>query len=96
MMNPMTISVLTAYIGAGIFYAGADLVSARLSKQLASPYTLLALAVVAVCWGPTCLLATFRYARAVGWRAATLYFKADVIPALAIFLGGVALGGAGS
>ena len=95
MTNPIAISVLTAYLGAGIFYAAADLVSAGLTKQLASPYTLVALAVVAVCWAPTCLLATAGYAR-VGWRPATLYFKADVIPSLAIFLGGVALAGAGS
>lgn len=89
-MNPITVSVLTAYVGAGIFYAGADLVSAGLTRQLASPYTFIAMAVVAVCWAPTCFIATVGYARSVGWRPATLYFKADVIPSLAIFLGGMA------
>ena len=90
-MNPITLSLVTAYFGAGIFYASSDLVSAGLPVQIASPYHVTALALVAVCWAPTCLLATVGYARLVGWRAAFLYFKADVAPALAIFVGGVAL-----
>ena len=91
MIIPAMISVFIAYVGAGVFYAAADIASSDLAREFASPSTMMAFAVAAAIWGPACLLAMVTYARLGGWRPAVLYFNADVATSLAIFMGGVAL-----
>ena len=91
MIIPVIISVFIAYVGAGVFYAAADISSSGLAKEFASPSTMMAFAVAVAIWGPACLLAMMTYARLGGWRPAVLYFNVDVAPALAIFMGGIAL-----
>jgi hypothetical protein len=90
MMISALISVFIAYVGAGVFYAAADMASSGLGKEFASPSTMMAFGLAVAIWGPACLLAMATYARLGGWRPVLLYFNADVAPALAIFVGGVA------
>jgi hypothetical protein len=90
MIIPVMISVFIAYLGAGVFYAAADIASSGSGKQFGSPSTIMAFGLAVAIWGPACLLAMATYARLGGWRPAVLYFNADVAPALAIFIGGVA------
>ena len=69
MTEPGSLSIAAAYLGAGAFYVGEDLVSSGWSDDLRSPLTVLALALGAVGWAPVCLWATLKYAR-IGWRHA--------------------------
>jgi hypothetical protein len=95
MVEPSGTAVLVAYLGAGAFYVANELIAAEWSKQRPPPLTVLAMVFGAATWGPACLLATLRYARA-GWRYALAYFASNVVPPLGILLGGLVLAMIGS
>jgi hypothetical protein len=87
--SPAAISVLVSYLGAGLFYTAADIVSVGWPKELPWPYRPFTLAIGAVTWLFVCLLATAMHGRLLGWRAGASYLVTDGVPAITLFLGGV-------
>jgi hypothetical protein len=88
-------SVAVAYLGAGAFHVGSDLISGDWSKQRPPPFTVLAMIFGAAAWGPACLFAILAYAR-TGWRQALTYFPDDVVPPLMIIIGGLVMASVGT
>jgi hypothetical protein len=88
-------AVAVAYLGAGAFYVGSDLISGGWSKQRPPPFTVLAMVFGAAAWGPACVLAILAYAR-TSWRHALTYFANNVVPPLMIMIGGLIVASVGS
>jgi hypothetical protein len=87
-------SVAVAYLGAGAFYVGSDIISGEWSKQRPPPFTVLAMVFGAAAWGPACLLAILANAR-TSWRQALTYVAHDVVPPLMIMIGGLIVASVG-
>jgi hypothetical protein len=79
-----------AYLGAGVYYAAADILSeARYDQSFKGVTGLLATTLLACIWAPASVATVARYSRQAGWRTALAYFGAFVAPALALFVGAV-------
>ena len=88
MMAHSVVSLITAYLAAGLYFALEDSAGLPWPETPARfMATLLAIAIVAALWAPQCARTLARYL-ALGWRPA-LAFLTAILPTLAMFLGAV-------
>ena len=90
MALPNSAVFAVAYLGAGAYFAAADILSeARFDQSFRGITGVFAATLLACIWAPASLATIARYWRLAGRQTALNYARSFVAPALALFIGTV-------